>query len=228
MIKNFMFPAVIGLTALMACISYAEDKNYVQLSSGYSFAKSTGADVKGKKPKRGNVHSIELGRSVTDRVKIGLEFSHRSGYSVNDHLDAYESGIKLESQSEKSSYKSSAVMVNLRCDVANLSGFTPYVLLGAGVSQNKMKSDLNTVVYDYDQTSIRSVRSNRSNNFAYKVGAGVSYSVTKKIGIDVRYQFVDLGKVRLREARDSQGDLLDSARGKLRANEVLVGISYKF
>ena len=114
MIKNFMFPAVIGLTALIACSSYAEDRNYVQLSSGYSFAKSTGADVKGKKPKRGNVHSIELGRSVTDRVKIGLEFSHRSGYSVNDHFDAYESGIKLESQNEKSTYKSSAVMLNVR------------------------------------------------------------------------------------------------------------------
>lgn len=228
MIKSFMFPVVISLTALITSASYAEDKNYVQLSSGYSFAKSTGADVEGKKPKKGKVHSIELGRSVTDRLKIGLEFSHRSGYSVSDHSDEYVHGIKLESQSEKSSYKSSAAMMTVRCDVANLSGFTPYVVVGAGVSQNKMKDDFNRVEYGYPQTSNKSIRSNKSNNFAYKVGAGVGYSVTQKIVIDVRYQFVNLGKVRIRESRDSQGDLLAAARGKLKTNEVLVGISYKF
>lgn len=227
MIKSLMFPVVIGLTALITSPSHAEDKNYVQLSTGYSFAKSTGADVKGKKPKKGKVHSIELGRSVTDRVKIGLEFSHRSGYSVSDHLDEYGYGIKLESQSEKSSYKSSAAMMNVRCDVANLSGFTPYVVVGAGVSQNKMKDDFYRMIHT-DHESSDSIRSNKSNNFAYKVGAGVSYSVTQKIGIDVRYQFVNLGKVRIHESRDSQGELLAAARGKLKTKEVLVGISYKF
>lgn len=227
MIKNFMFPTVIGLTALIACASYAEDKNYVQLSTGYSFAKSTGADVEGKKPKRGNVHSIELGRSVTDRVKIGLEFSHRSGYSVRDHSDAYDDGDLIVSQQSKSTYKSAAVMVNVRCDVANLSGFTPYVLVGAGVAQNKMKE--NGDLQDHaSNESTHISRANKSKNFAYKVGAGVSYAISKKIGIDIRYQFVNLGKARLHQAKDSQGDLLAAARGKFKANEVLVGISYKF
>ena len=52
MIKNFMLQSVVGLSAFIACASYAEDKNYVQLSSGYSFAKPTGADVAGKNLKR--------------------------------------------------------------------------------------------------------------------------------------------------------------------------------
>jgi opacity protein-like surface antigen len=227
MIKNFMLQSVVGLSAFIACASYAEDKNYVQLSSGYSFAKPTGADVAGKKPKRGNVHSIELGRSVTDRVKIGLEFSHRSGYSVDHSSDDSWHGYLVESKKSKWSYKSSAVMVNLRCDVANLSGFTPYVLVGAGIAQNTTKKQLDRQEH-FLRKSTNTSRSNKSTSLVYKIGAGVSYSVSQKIGIDIRYQFINSGKVRLHEAKNNLGALLSATRGKLKTNEVLIGLSYKF
>lgn len=228
MIKNFMLQSVVGLSAFIACASYAEDKNYVQLSSGYSFAKPTGADVAGKKPKRGNVHSIELGRSVTDRVKIGLEFSHRSGYSVDHSSDDSWHGYLVESRKSKWSYKSSAVMVNLRCDVANLSGFTPYVLVGAGIAQNKMKEVLSREGLMTGMDSSRESNAKKVKSFAYKVGAGIHYSINSKVGIEIRYQFVNLGRVKLPSFYDNEGNYQDARRGKLKSNDILLGISYKF
>jgi opacity protein-like surface antigen len=76
--------------------------------------------------------------------------------------------------------------------------------------------------------STHTSRSNKSNSLVYKIGAGVSYSVSQKIGIDIRYQFINSGKVRLHEAKDNLGDLLSAARGKLKTNEVIIGLSYKF
>ena len=71
-------------------------------------------------------------------------------------------------------------MMNLRCDVANLSGFTPYVLVGAGIAQNTTKKQFDRQAH-YLRKSTHASRSNKSNSLVYKIGAGVSYSVSQKL-----------------------------------------------
>lgn len=94
----------------------------------------------------------------------------------------------------------------------------------------------NATAQDGTSATITSVNNSaRITNLAYKVGVGSKYSLSSDFDLDFRYQYVDLGKFKTSQIKKGYlngtyiGEMIaGSARGKLRAHEVLAGVSYKF
>ena len=116
-------------------------------------------------------------------------------------------------------------MINLYYDITNLNGFTPYVTLGAGVARNQTSGTQDVTFSGTGQlVETHEIPKGTKNNFAYKLGLGARYAVNQNIDFDLRYQFVDLGKL-----KTSTNDAFTNAyKGKLRAHELLLGVAYKF
>jgi outer membrane autotransporter protein len=114
-------------------------------------------------------------------------------------------------------------MVNTYYDFTTSTNFTPYVTLGAGVAKNEVKiTSINNGI---------SVPNKATSNFAYKIGLGAKYSLNSSFDFDVRYQFVNLGKIKFSNTGTDNGvstSVTTLEAPKLRSNEVLIGLAYKF
>ncbi|MEK6733532.1 MAG: outer membrane beta-barrel protein, partial [Pseudomonadota bacterium] len=65
--------------------------------------------------------------------------------------------------------------------------------------------------------------SSSKTGFAYRAGLGTQYAINGDFDLDVRYQYEDLGKAKVLNTNLTGFDTV-----KIRANEFLVGIAYKF
>ena len=68
-------------------------------------------------------------------------------------------------------------------------------------------------------------------NFAYKIGAGARYAINKSFDLDLRYQFVDMGKVTTASGSYNLSGTMVSVPEqtvKLKSQQILLGVAYKF
>lgn len=79
-----------------------------------------------------------------------------------------------------------ALLLNVYADFHNCSAFTPYLTAGLGYAWTDVKEDSN----DSDKMHIK------DNGLAWQVGAGVSYSATKALNLDLGYRFVKLADIK--------------------------------
>lgn len=137
--------------------------------------------------------------------------------------------------------KSMNLMANLFIDAGNFSGFKPYAVVGLGMSRNKAGNFDGTKTYKQttgykvitagtkpndaltkdEQSGKFSFSGKTKNNFAFKLGLGFKYAVNEDFDVDVRYQYLNLGKAKW----DVNGE---SATVKLTANQLMLGVAYKF
>jgi opacity protein-like surface antigen len=83
------------------------------------------------------------------------------------------------------------IMANAYYDFNNSSDFTPYVMLGLGVNRSKKElifsgKDAN----DSDKDTSFTIKSNNKTGFAYQLGVGVGYEMSKDIHLDLAYKLV--------------------------------------
>ncbi|QRG07503.1 porin family protein [Xanthobacter dioxanivorans] len=72
-------------------------------------------------------------------------------------------------------------LASLYWDVVNLSGFTPYLSAGAGFAIDRLDAP----------AALRPAGNDWQ--FAWSVGAGVSYALNSDVSLDLGYRYVDLG-----------------------------------
>ncbi|WP_051396185.1 outer membrane protein [Ignatzschineria larvae DSM 13226] len=162
-------------------------------------------DLNLKKSK--NVGGFRLAYGVAfpvDSNKIRTELEY--GYNGKVKL-----GETIDDEHYNSETKSQSVMVNAYFDFNTDTAFTPYV--GAGIGYARLK---NTI--DRGDTSW----SKSSNNFAWNVGAGVSYAVNRDVDIDLSYRYADYGDVKHSYSKNSEGKV------KQRGNEFNLGVRFNF
>ena len=113
----------------------------------------------------------------------------------------------------KAKEKSMGLMANVYYDFNNASEFTPYVMAGVGVSRNSLESktiaNLTTVVESKDVSATQDLSTTKSKNmtsFAYQVGVGAAYEMSKDIHLDVGYKMSGMtGKYKTAEVKDTAG-----------------------
>ena len=120
----------------------------------------------------------------------------------------YNGKVKVSDEDSKSETKSQALMLNGYYDFNTGTAFTPYV--GAGLGYARLKNTLSNDEASYSKSK---------GNFAWQVGAGVSYAVNNNVDIDLAYRFMDYGKV---DHKDNRG------KAKMRGNEFSLGVRYNF
>lgn len=191
---------------------------YAQLNAGYAFGiKSStkgaeGSDYSSEFGKTGKSYSfgLEGGAKVNEFLTVGLGFDYLPKFKAEPNYTNGWSGDKMK-------VKTMAAFFNVFVNAGEFNGFTPYLVLGAGVAKNK-SSDF-TVNYAGKSGTVSGAS---KTNFAYKAGLGVKFAASEDFDVDVRYQYVDYGKFKTATYDDT------TPSGKLRANQVMLGVAYKF
>jgi outer membrane autotransporter protein len=115
-------------------------------------------------------------------------------------------------------------MLNGYCELSNLQNFKPYIMAGVGMAPNK--AGLTKQVGSY-------AIGNQKNNFAWQLGVGATYKVTKQSFFDIGYRYVDLGNCSVKATTvrmTVNNSVVGTANIKrpLKVHELSMGIIYKF
>lgn len=226
MIKKLALAVMLSSTALSAfAVEDAGKDFYAQLNTGYAFgmdSNKSNTDSNFKKTGKSFDVGLEAGAKVNEYFRLGLSFNYMPKFSAKG---LSFKGINTATIDNVGSVKitSMSAMLNAFIDAGDFNGFKPYLVVGAGVAKNKTKNTSFTDSAGVSQT----INGDSKTNFAYKVGLGTKYAINEDFDIDVRYQYVDLGKFQTKKTT-SNGVAYSAATGKLRANEVMVGVAYKF
>ena len=142
-----------------------------------------------------------FGASFAYGVKTGPV---RTELELNWHDDA-----EKKDDGDKIKIENNSIMLNAYYDIDTGTKFTPYVGAGLGMARLKIKekSDENW--------------SKSSNEFAWQLGAGVSYAATDNVSVDLGYRYVDNGSF-------SWSDEDERYKFSSHSNEFYLGVRYAF
>lgn len=152
---------------------------------------------------------------VTDNLRVALSLDYRPVYP----FDVKNGGTNVGTLDANSF----ATMANVYYDFHNSVSFTPYVTLGAGFANNQTKID--------QKNNGLSVSKKTTDNFAFKLGVGSKIALSNSFDLDLRYQFVDLGKYQFSNSATYNGvsyPVINNKAVEMKIHELLVGLAYKF
>ncbi|OYQ81160.1 hypothetical protein B9T19_00325 [Ignatzschineria sp. F8392] len=207
--------AVTVLAAVTSSLTVAQAQDFQQYVSAKAVLnhvnnkfEATMGDESDSLKKSKNVGGFRLAYGAIfpagdNNVRAEIEYGYNGKVKLSEH---FEDGDYADSKT-----KSQAVMLNGYFDFNTGTAFTPYV--GAGLGYARLKNTLSD-----DEGSI----SKSKGNFAWQVGAGVSYAVNSNVDIDLAYRFMDYGKV-----KHNFGDGAN-LKVKQRGNEFSLGVRYNF
>lgn len=214
------------VAALTLGTAYAADKGgvYVGIKGGYEYMDHNKASV-----------TSTNGQNATSESR-----SDKSGYTVGGAIGYNFAGMGLPVRAEAEylyhdQFKYSAVngtaagstgaftskidvhtaFANFYYDIKTSTAFTPYVGAGLGVAWINQKVDTSFTggtSGNYDTT-----------NFAWNVGAGVGYSLTDNIIIDLGYRYTNFG-----DAKKYDTGTVSFQTKDLNSHEALLGLRYQF
>ncbi len=141
-----------------------------------------------------------------NKIRTELEYGYNGKVKFSDSDTVYGNTFTLSSET-----KSQSLMANVYFDFNTGTEFTPYV--GAGIGYARLKNTLSDTEYSISKSS---------NNFAWNIGAGVSYAVNRDVDIDLSYRFADYGKVKYNYGQELEGKV------KQRGNEFNLGVRFNF
>lgn len=203
---------------------------YIQLNAGLSSPKKPKGDFEGNFSKAG-VYEFEVGYKLAEDFRLGLNFGYRSNFKNKYSTSSIVGYDQTSTNNFEYKTRSYSWMLNTQYDIVSFSCLTPYLGLGVGMSHNITKGDEIETIGFAEESDHYTYQAGRKNNFAYKASLGSKFaSSDNSYFFDLRYQFVDLGKITTgRVITTSLGaEKAISKTGNLRAHEVLFGIGYKF
>ena len=140
-----------------------------------------------------------------------LETEYNTGKDA--HKKIFDGEIKMNLRTE-------SILVNAYWDINTCSRFTPYVSAGAGLAKLNVRAKV--PVDDF-------VQKGNPSNFAWQVGAGVSYAATDSIDVDLGYRYVDTGAARIMKMYESGGQgYRESVKINTARHELYAGLRYNF
>ena len=155
----------------------------------------------------------------TAPVRAELEYTFRNKSTLNPAL--------WTNRNTEAEVRTQNLMANVYYDFKNSSSFTPYVSAGLGASFNKLNVT----------ESVANVVTERANDkktdFAWSVGLGLNYEISKNLDLDFAYRYMDSGKVNAtHNYREIGYDYDYSERSnydtKLKNHDFTVGLRYNF
>jgi opacity protein-like surface antigen len=152
------------------------------------------------------------------RTELEVGISGKSGYSKKITVEGGcqdRVGVKYEKQS---------FLLNFSYDFHNKTPVTPY--LGFGIGAARIKA---TAGYSYTNTRKRTyglMQRKSKVNFAWQVGAGVSYAITDSLSADLGYRYVDYGQIKHNAVYYSIVNV--DVKVQTREHQFYAGIRYTF
>jgi opacity protein-like surface antigen len=171
----------------------------------------------------GSAFGISAGKYITDNFRLELEAIKRTGYE----MDTTDSDNNLM----EANITSKSIFINGFYDFQPFSlgntPITPYLGGGVGISKNKMGAT-------HENRPGNTVDGKTISQFAYKVAAGTLVDLTENVSLDINYQYVNLGNLKSGVGvYDQNGNFQANLPagingGKIKTQELMVGLQYKF
>lgn len=226
---------IASFTAITTMAAAEEMTNfYVQGNLGYAMGVAPGGNFEQNTLGDAGVYGGAIGYRFDEHLRVDFGVEYRDGYSNKFAVDDTTTGGIGYTDTQLTVVRSLSSMFSIYYDIAEINKVTPYVMLGAGVARNTANSH-STFTYEDDEPNITLSYSNGTHiNFAWKVGAGATYSFNKNLNLDLHYQFVDLGKFRTGNIETTHSvygtstEVAPNLLGKLQSHEILCGLIYKF
>ncbi len=223
--KKLLLVGVIG-TLVSTNVKANELRQYISLKTTYSDMNNKYKETFTEKDNKytykwineSDLDDTVWGGSLAYGIKYG---SLRGELEANLHQDlnrTYESHtIDEDSYSAKATLKNKSLMLNAYYDIETGTKFTPFI--GGGVGYSRLKVEADAINY-----------SKSFNQFAWQIGAGVSYAVTDKANIDFGYRYVDYGKITLGHNKIKEDMWFGTEKDSLDmySNEFYLGVRYNF
>ncbi len=157
----------------------------------------------------------DLGKTTNVPLRAEVEYAYRTrfNYAADPTFTNATTPTKVDIDLTVQS-----LFANLYLDIDTGTAFTPYV--GAGLGAAFISTDGKVTV---KSTGAESTQDNNDTNFAWNVGLGVGYSLTKSCTLDLGYRYADFGSMEM----GNTAQLGLKAR-EITAHEVLLGLRYSF
>ncbi len=255
---RFTTAAVATIIALAASAgAHAQTGFYVTGSAG--FAKPRDAGIKNENDAAANtairtggkledldrtpVFGLGAGYRFSPMFRADLTYTHRNKLDLSDNDGGSPNTATPGQTFVNADIKNNAVFLTGYADFRSvmpegLRWFDPYVGAGIGYSRTKVGSlsvrNVSTAGPDLVSTS---TPSGSSSGVGWQLVAGVGFSLTNNLKLDVGYRYVDLGSIKVDGGtysyRDNTGftattSNTSSLKGDLRAHELAVGLRYEF
>lgn len=177
--------------------------------------------------KQSSMYSGRIGYSFYPKMAIEFSATYQPKYRLGYVLPAQDFGDGIPVKTAGiTKVISNVYMFNLLYDLENFKGFTPFVQLGAGLAQIRVKAT------DSSFNGFKFFRINKTdtNCFAWQVGLGLSKEVARNFSIDagVKLQVVRNVKVKY-DTLDTANRFVPSKPIKktIGVGEFGIGFTYK-
>lgn len=224
--RKIILAAMLSVTALSGVASAENENFFVQLNTGIAHGLSAHQNFHGGSMSNTGVYGVEAGAKINENFRTSLSFDYLPGFKTKSSTTPYTSGAVVTPSVKVKSY---VTMLNIYWDLGNLNDFTPYLTTGLGYAKNKTGQLTGNITSG--GTGTETANGKATNNFAFKLGAGIKYDINNSFAVDLRYQCLYLGKFETANnvlTNNGKASNVAASKGYLRANEVLVGIAYKF
>jgi len=227
-----IFAALALVATLSLGTAFAADKGgiYVGVKGGYEYMDHSKSGVSDSKA------------AATNNNATNESWSDKNGYTVGGALGYNFAGMGLPVRAEAeylyhNQFKYSAtnsttgafnakmdihtVFANFYYDIKTNTAFTPYVGAGLGVAwiNQKVSSTFSGWTAATDDAS------KTTTNFAWNVGAGVGYSFTDNIILDLGYRYTSFGDGKKFSSTDGT---VEFQAKDIKSHEALLGLRYQF
>lgn len=195
------------IALLSSATALATEGAYLRFDGGVTDTKNSSK----VKYKAQNLYGVGVGYQINDLLKLDLNLQDRKFKSKQDIAASDFSG------------KTKAVMLNATFNLTDSEdqNIIPYVMAGIGHAQNKVSDNTLTA-----GSSKASLKGKKNSSTAWNVGAGVTLLLGNHVNFDFSYRYADLGKIEFK--RTANNILETTSSSKLKANEFVAGIAYKF
>lgn len=120
----------------------------------------------------------------------------------------------------KNTLRSNVVFLNMYYDIETCSDFIPYI--GGGIGYARLRNKAYLVNDGWGGTD-------KEENFAWNIGAGLGYAVNENITLDLGYRYTDYGTIRNASKTEvSPISVIQSAKYDVTSHEVSLGLRYNF
>ena len=141
---------------------------------------------------KGFAGDIGFGYALSDSVRTDLTLSLSQGKKTLKDVKLKDPGIgdvgSDKAAKVKLTEKKIGLMANAYYDFHNSSEFTPYVMAGVGLNRGTLEANINGYEGNTDTAKSKTIKSKNLTSFAYNVGVGVGYEMTKDVYLDAGYK----------------------------------------
>ena len=221
--KKILLMAGVAAFAFASNANALEVNPYVSAKLSYNWAKN---DVKtdirdsydGNYSDKTKFHKNIWGGHLAAGAKAG---AFRSEIEWNHWQDAKRSYF-YDGGKYRMRLQNNALLLNAYYDFNTCTRWTPYIGAGMGVAMLKFTTN--------DMWSEgKNKESDRTYNFAWQIGAGVAYDLTKNIALDAGYRYINAGAaVANKSIYSGEGYYSEKHKIDTANHEIYLGARYTF